>query len=182
MHFLGKKNSAQTIKVRNASYSPSATIFLNKVTKVDDAFPRECAFSCKLSEANVLPSIKGVLKHDDGSFNIKGRLVFSGEVKSPEKCKQSVKDALLTDSTGTIPLSVWEEHFGSLVTNRSYELSNLKLRYFNGNTLTTLPLTDIEEIEAFETQALVVENCENKTVCRPAILNGVVNIYPICNK
>ena len=156
--FREKKNSPQAIKVRNASYSPSGMIFLNKVTKVDDALPHECAFSYKLSQAKVLTSIKDILKHDDGTFNVKGRLVFSGEVKSPEKRKQSVKDAVLTDSTGTIPLSDWEEHFGSLATDHFYELSNLKLRYFNGKTLTTLPLTDIKEIDAFETQVVVVEN------------------------
>ena len=86
----------------------------------------------------------------------------------------------MTDSTGTIPLSVWEEHFDILVTYRFYEPSNLKLRYFNGKALTNLPLTYIKEIDAFETQAVVVDICENKTVCCPAILNGVVNIYPTC--
>ena len=98
-----------------------------------------------------------------------------------EKCKQSVKDALLTDSTGTISLSLWEEHFGCLVIDHFYELSNLKFRYFNGKTWTFLPLTDMQEIDAFETQAVVVENYENKTACCPAILNIVVNIYPTCN-
>ena len=126
------------------------------------------------------------MKHGNGTFNVKGRLVFSREVKSPEKCKQLAKDALLADSTETIPLSVWEEHFGSLLTDRFYELSNWKLRCFNGKTLTTLPynfttLTNIKEIDAFETQAVLVENCENKTACCPASLNGVVNIYPTYN-
>ena len=32
-------------------------------------------------------------------------------------------------------------------------------------TLTNLPLTYIKETDAFETKAVVVENCENKTVC-----------------
>ena len=179
--FRDKKNSAQAIKGRKASYSPSGMISSNKVTKVDDAFPCECTFSYKLSQAKILTSIKDVLKHDDGTFNVKGRLVFSGEVKSPEKCKQSVKDALLTDSTGTIPLSVWEEHFGSLLNGSFLQTIKFKTRYFNGKTLTTLPVTDIKEIDAFEPQAVVVENCENKTVCCPAILNGMVNIYPTCN-
>ena len=93
--------------------------FLNKVRKVGDAFPHKCAFFYKLSQTKILTSIKDVLKDYDGKLNVKGRLVFRGEVKSSEKCKQSVKDALLTDSTGTIPLSVWEEHFGRLLTERS---------------------------------------------------------------
>ena len=93
-------------------------LFLNKVRKVDDAFPHKCAFFYKLSQAKILTSIKDVLKHYDRKFNVKGRLVFSWEVKSSGKCKQSVKDALLTDSTGTIPLSVWEEHFGRLLIER----------------------------------------------------------------
>ena len=114
-------------------------MFLNKLTKVDDAFPHECAFSYKLTRVKVLTSIKDVLKHGNGTCNVKGRLAFSREVKSPEKCKQSAKDALLTDSTETIPLSVWEEYFGSLLTDSFYELPNLKLRSFNGKTLTTLP-------------------------------------------
>ena len=92
----------------------------------------------------------------------------------------------MADSTETIPLSVWEEHFGSLLTDRFYELSNWKLRCFNGKTLTTLPynfttLTNIKEIDAFETQAVLVENCENKTACCPASFNGVVNVYPTYN-
>ena len=87
----------------------------------------------------------------------------------------------MTDSTGTILLSVWEEHLGKLLTDHFYKLSNLKLRCFNGKTLSTLPLTDVKEIDSFETQAVVVENCKNKTVYYLAILNGVVNIYPTCN-
>ena len=55
-------------------------VFSNKVTKVDDAFPRECTFSHKLSQAKVVTSIKDVLKHDDGTFNVKERLVFSGKL------------------------------------------------------------------------------------------------------
>ena len=114
-------------------------MFLNKLTKVDDAFPHECAFSYKLTRVKVLTSIKDVLKHGNGTCNVKGRLVFNREVESPEKFKQSAKDALLADSTETIPLSVWKEHFGSLLTDSFYEPSNLKLRCFNGKTLTTLP-------------------------------------------
>ena len=109
-----------------------------------------------MSQTKVLTSIKDALKHGDGTFNVKGRLVFAGEVKSPEKCKQSVKDATLTDITGTIPRSVWEEHFGSLLQDHFYELLHLKLKYFNGTTLSTLPFTDIKEIDAFEIKAVVV--------------------------
>ena len=134
-----------------------------------------------MPQTKVLTSIKDALKHGDGTFNVKGRLVFAGEVKSPEKCKQSVKDATLTDITGTIPRSVWEEHFGSLLQDHFYELLHLKLKYFNGTTLSTLPFTDIKEIDAFETKAVVVENSKNKTVCCPAILNEKVNICPTCN-
>ena len=120
------------------------------------AFPHECAFSYILSQAKLLTTVKDVLKHGDGTINVKVRLVFSGEVKPPENCKQSVKDALLTDSTGTISLSVREEHFGSFIIDRFYELSNLKLRSFNGKMLATLSLTDIKEIDAFQAQAAVV--------------------------
>ena len=120
------------------------------------AFPHECVFPYILSQAKLLTSVKDVLKHDDGTINVKVRLVISGEVKLPENCKQSVKDALLTDSTGTTSLSVREEHFGSFLIDCFYELSNLKLRSFNGKMLTTLSLTDIKEIDAFQAQAVVV--------------------------
>ena len=64
--FLEKKNAAQAIKVRNASYSLSAIIFYTNRHKV-------------------------FIKHGDGVFNVKGHFVFSGKVKLPGQGTQSVK-------------------------------------------------------------------------------------------
>ena len=105
---------------------------------------------CAISQTKVFASIKDILKHVDGAFNAKGHLVFSGEVKSPEKV-YTVRKMLFS-------LIVQEQSHFLFGKSHVYELSNLKLRYFIGKSLSTLPLTDIKEIDAFETQAVAVQN------------------------
>lgn len=147
--FVDKKNAVLPIKIRHASVSPSGTIFLNKATSIETAFLHEVSFKYNEMQVNDCMSIIDILGCSDGTFSVKGKLVWKGKIRSPQKCKQSVRDAILCDSTGTIPISIWEEHHGKIIDGQFYSLSNVKLRHFNDKQLSTLPFTEIAEIESF---------------------------------
>ena len=63
------------------------------------------------------------------------------EVRQPGSSTESSRDALLTDDNGSIPVSIWEEHFDKVECNLFYKFTAMKLRQFNGLVLSTQRLT-----------------------------------------
>ena len=58
-----------------------------------------------------LTKVSDILKCKDGTVNVSGRLTWQAEVKQPGSCTQPVRDALLTDDSGSIPVSAGKQHF-----------------------------------------------------------------------
>ena len=95
----------------------------------------------------------------------------------PSSCSQSVQDAIIIDATGSISISIWEEHFIKVKENSFYYVTNLKICNFNGISLTTQQFTKFSESEPFE----IVDSCVEEIICCPEMMNGSVNVYHICN-
>ena len=76
-----------------------------------------------------------------------------------------------------MPVSIWEEHFGKVESSLFYKLTAMKLRQFNGLVLSTQRFTEIDAWDSFG----VTETQTPTDICCPNVLNGIVNIYPICN-
>ena len=106
-----------------------------------------------------------------------GPLTWQGEVKQSGSCTQSVRDALLTDDSGSIPVSTWEEHFDKVESDLFFKFAAMKLRRFNGLGLSTQRFTEIDAYDSFD----VTETQTSSVICCPTILNENVNIYPKCN-
>ena len=150
--------------------------FFNRASNVENTFSYECQFSkqdIKESESK----ISDVLKCKDGVFNIQGKLIWQSDIRSPSSCSQSVPDAIIVDATGSISVSIWEEHYTKVKENSFYYVKNLKIRNFNGICLTTQRFTEFSESEAFE----IVDSSVEEIICCPEIMNGSVNVYHICN-
>lgn len=114
--FKQHQQSIQSIKLKSVSYAPSRTIFMNKASSVEVVFPHECQFKYAGQRSLKFHKVDEIMKFE-GVFNIKGKLSFQGTVRTPEKCKKSVEDGMFTDQSGSIPISVWEDHFSTITEN-----------------------------------------------------------------
>ena len=169
--FIDKKNVSQPIKLRNIATAPSGMKFFNHASSIENTFSHECQFSkqdIKESESK----ISDVLKCKDGVFNIRGKLILQSDIRLPSSCSQSVRDAIVIDVTGSISISMWEEHFSKVKENSLCYVTNLKIRNFNGISLTTQQFTKFSESEPFE----IVDSCVEEIICCPEMMNGSVII------
>ena len=150
---------------------------------METAFPHECpfVFNAEILQPTIT-TIEEVLKHSTGSFGVRGKIIWRSDIRSSSKCNQTVREAVLSDESGSIPISVWEEKIPLIQDGKFYLLKDMKLRFFNGKCLNTQQrFTEIREIhEDFEVK-MNEETVNNTIICCPTILNGSVNVYPTCN-
>ena len=118
-----------------------------------------------------------VLKYKDEVFNIRGKLIWQSDIRSPSSCSQSVWDAMIIDATASNTISMWEEHFTKVKENSFDYITNMKKRNFNGISLNTQRVTEFSESEPFE----MMDSCVEVTICCLEIMDGSVNVYHICN-
>lgn len=119
--------------------------------------------------------------HNSGNFTVSGCIKWLGEPSKPELATKMVREAEITDPTGTINLSVWDSHIQQIEDNKFYTVTNCKLKQYFGKCLATTVNTtitkaqeqDISHVEPLHKQA----NC----VCCPEILNICPTVYPVCN-
>ena len=79
----------------------------------------------------------------------------------------------MVDKSGSVALSNWEDYFLNTEDRNYYRLTNIMVK-----GLTTKPFTDNTDNDPFDT---VEENSQSKVLCCPAVLNGNIKMYPICN-
>ena len=72
---------------------------------VDSVSPHEYQFTVHKTEQQKTKA-SDILTCKDGTFNVTRQLTWQGGVRKPGSCTQSVRYALLTDDSGSIPLSV----------------------------------------------------------------------------
>ena len=131
---IDKKNASQPKKLRNKA------TFFNRDSSVENTSSHECKFS-KQDIKECESKISDVLKCKDGIFNIRGKLIWQSDIRSPSSCSQSVRDAVITDATGSIAISIWEEHFTKVKENSFYYITNTKTQNFKDIPLTTQRFT-----------------------------------------
>ena len=174
--FVDKKETMEPVRIKGLSAAPSGTNFLNSTSSVESVMPHECQFPVQSVERNIV-KVTDILKCQSGTFNLVGKFLWQGEVRNPSSCSQSVRDALITDESASIPISVWEEHYNKVQNGMFYKFTDVKLRHFQGPVLSTQRFTEIEDIESFD----VKEILPSTIICCPNILNGSVNVFPMCN-
>lgn len=177
--FVMKQKASQPIKISNVSEATNGTLFVNSASTVDHVFTYECSFSFDAPIKQPLAKIEDILSHRDGVFNVKGKVTWEGKLRSPSKSSQAIRNALLCDEKASIPLSIWEDHLPKVQNGSFYIFTDMKLHIFKGKVLNTQRCTKITKTDAFEVVKKKMEHPQ--TICCPDILNGNINIYPICN-
>lgn len=74
-----------------------------------------------------ITKVSDILTCKDGAFNVSGRLTRQGGVRQPGSCSQSVRDALLTDDSGSIP-----DQLGKSISVKWKVAYSINFRQFNG--------------------------------------------------
>ena len=74
-----------------------------------------------------ITKVSDISKCKDGTFNVSGQLTWQVEVKQPGSCTQPVRDALLTDDSGSIP-----DQLGKSISVKWKVAYSINFRQFNG--------------------------------------------------
>lgn len=57
-----------------------------------------------------------------------GKSTWQGEMRQPGSCTQFDREALLTDNSGSVPASLWEENFDKVESSLFFKSTAIKLR------------------------------------------------------
>lgn len=179
--FLDAMVAQKPIIVKHLQVSSTGTLFFNYSSAVLDAPPHDVDF--KFS-----PPTKEVTKIDllltsltSGIFTVSGMIKWSSPETTTEKNGAVVRNALLCDSTGTIELSVWQDHIKQLEENKFYTITDTKLRYYYGKCLSTTKTTQIMNAEPQDLSQATITKDNTQWLCCPSIMNVAINAYPVCN-
>jgi len=113
-------------------------IFLNKGTFIQDAPPHSIQFPFKPAALVAPTTVDAILKHhNSGNFTVSGCIKRLGEPVKPEHATKLVLEAEITDTTGTINLSVWDDHIKQIDGEKFYTVTNCKLKQYFGKRLAT---------------------------------------------
>lgn len=73
--------------------------------------------------------------HNSGNFTVSGCINWLGEPVKPQHATKMVRQAELTDSSGTINLSVCDNHIQQFQDKQFYTVTNCKLKHYFGKRL-----------------------------------------------
>ena len=122
--FIDKKQSLEPVKLRILSMAPNGMNFLNSMSSLDSVFPYKFQFTVEKMEQQIT-IVSDILKCKDGIFNVNGQLTWQGVPMQQGFCTQLVRDDLLTDDSGSPPVSIWKKHFGEVESGYSINLRQL---------------------------------------------------------
>ena len=179
--FLNKLQTQQPIKLSNLQVTPSNMVFLNKGTAIQDALSHSLQFPFQPLASTTSTSVDTILKtHNNGNFTVSGCIKWLGEPLKPENATKMVREAELTDPSGTINLSVWDSHMQQIEDGQFYTVTNCKLKHYFGKRLATTVTTT--ETKAKEQDISHVERSQDKQnwLCCPEVMNVYPTAYPVC--
>ena len=180
--FLNKLQTQQPIKLSNLQVTPSNMVFLNKGTAIQDAPSHSLQFPFQPLASTTSTSVDTILKtHNNGHFTVSGCIKWLGEPLKPENATKMVREAELTDPSGTINLSVWDSHMQQIEDGQFYTVTNCKLKHYFGKRLATTVTTTVTK--AKEQDISHVERSQDKQnwLCCPEVMNVYPTVYPVCN-
>ena len=107
--FLQKMQTQQPVTLSNLQVGWSNMVFLNRGTVIQDAPPHSIQFPFQPLAPMTSTPVDTILKnHNSGNFTVSGCIKWLGEPSKPEHATKMVREAEITDPTGTIYLSVWD--------------------------------------------------------------------------
>ncbi len=126
----------QTIKISNLPVQSSGTIFLNQGSVLQDISCHCIQFQFVDAKLESISKISDILTRTSGTFTTSGSVSWSGPVHAPaDQSSKSVREGTLTENSGSIKISVWEEHINQIQQEKFYTISNCKLHYETANCI-----------------------------------------------
>ena len=144
--FLDAMVAQKPIIVKHLQVSSTGTLF-NYSSAILDAPPHDVDFKFSLPTKQVTKIDSLLTNLTSGIFTVSGMIKWSGPQTTSEKNGAVVRNVLLCDSTGTIELSIWQDHIKELDENKFYTITDTKLRYYYGKCLSTTKTTQITTAE-----------------------------------
>ena len=156
--------------------------FFNKGAGIQDLPSHTITFQYEVQDPFEVTMVRSLMKSTTGNFNVLGSIKWKGEAHIPsEKSTQSVLDATLTDTRGSIPLSIWGEYITTVEEGNFYTFTDCKLRHFYGTCLTTTKSTTVSAAEKQDLTKVKQQEIQN-WICCHEILNVAVSPFLTCNK
>ena len=172
--------AGQPIKLSNMPVATTGTVFPNKGTVITDVPTHSVTFQFRPWNTKEVTSVKEILKYTTGTFAVSGQIQWSAPAQKPnEDSEKQVRDGTITDSTGSIKLSVWEEHIEETQEGEFYTVTGCKLRFYYGKCLSTS--REITVTGAAKQALPDTPKKESTILCYPEILNVAINMYPVYN-
>ena len=140
-------------------------------------------FQCTQEQLFQTTLINTLIKSSSGTFNVSGTIKWKGEAHVlSESTKKQVGGATLTDSTGSIPMSILGEHITSVKEGELYTFTECRLCQYYGKCLTTTQLKTVW-LSVAENQDIskAVQQDVQTWICCPDILNIAVNPLLKCS-
>ena len=134
--FMDKMELQQPVKLSNMTVAQSGTVFFNKGSIISD--PPSVGFKYTPPTEPEITKISSLQQNNSGSFTVSGTVTWKGEAHVPnDTSKKMVREGIIVDSSGSIPLSVWQEHIERLQEGQFYTITACSLRHYYGKRLTT---------------------------------------------
>lgn len=172
--FVNKKNMQQPIKVSNLSVTPSGTISFNKGATIQELPSHSMPFQFVKQQSLHTTAISALTKSTSGTFNVYGAIKWKGEVHVPsKKATKQVCDTILTDNTGSIPMSLWGDQITTVQEGNSTHSQNVNCHFY-GKCLTTTKATTVSTAAKQDISKAVQQKVQTWIRCLD-ILNIAVN-------
>ena len=126
--FVDAMVAQKPIIVKHLQVSSTGTLFFNYSSAVLDPPPHNVDFTFSPPTNEVTKIYSLLTSLTSGIFTVSGMIKWSGPEITTEKNGAVMRNALLCDSTGTIKLSVWEDHIKQLEEHKFYTITDTKLR------------------------------------------------------
>ena len=128
-------------------------------------------------------SVDTILKnHNSGNFTVSACIKWLGEPVKLEHATKMVREAELTDPSGTINLWVWDSHIQHIADKQFYTVTNCKLKQYFGKHLPTRVNTAVTKAKAQDISNGEQSQNKQNWLCCPEIMNVYPTVYPVCNK
>ena len=145
--FLQKMQTQEPVTLSNLQVASSNMVFLNRGTVIQDAPPHSIQFLFQPLAPMTSTPVDTILKnHNSGNFTVSGCIKWLGEPFKPEHATKMVREAEITDPTGTINLSVWDSHIQQIEDNQFYTVTNCKLFHMVAGSSLFFPMIHIKYV------------------------------------
>ena len=176
----------QPITLSNLQVTPSNMVFLNKQTAIQDAPSHSIQFPFQplapMTSTFLDTILKNHWKKTSGNFTVSGCIKSLGEPVKLQHATKMVREAELTDPSGTINLSVWEDrHMQQIENKQFYTVSNCKLKQYFGKRLATTVNTTVTKAKEQDISHIEQSQDKQNCVCCPEIMNIYPTVYQVCN-